>query len=100
GTDLMRISIRYQWKEGKDMMQPSQAIENKVNTDKLYELDYMRVIACLAVIIVHITAIGTTDYIQGSLPHIVILILNRSLKFTTPIFIFLSGLTSFYSYRK
>ena len=83
------------------IMQPTQAItSNKAKTDKLYELDYMRVIACLAVIIVHITAIGTTDYIQGSLPHIIILILNRSLKFTTPVFIFLSGVTSFYSYRK
>lgn len=68
--------------------------------DKLYELDYVRFIACLAVIIVHITATGVTDYIQGSLPHIISLIINRSFKFTTPIFIFLSGVTSFYSYRK
>lgn len=67
--------------------------------EKLMELDYMRGIACIAVIIVHITAIGVTDYIQGSLPHILTLILNRSLKFTTPIFVFLSGITGFYSYR-
>lgn len=73
---------------------------NSVKTDKLYELDYMRFIACLAVMIVHITATGVTGYIHGSLPHIVALTLNRSLKFTTPIFIFLSGVTSFYSYRK
>lgn len=70
--------------------------ENKV---KLYELDYMRFIACLAVMIVHISATGVTDYIHGSFPHIVMLALNRSFKFTTPIFIFLSGVTSFYSYR-
>lgn len=70
--------------------------------DKLYELDYMRFIACLAVMIVHITAtaMGANGYITGSFPHIVILIINRSFKFTTPIFIFLSGVTSFYSYRK
>ncbi|MGD9569774.1 MAG: acyltransferase [Sedimentibacter sp.] len=73
---------------------------NTEKTDKLYELDYMRFIACLAVMIVHITAIGVTDYIHGSLPHILVLITNRSLKFTVPIFIFLSGITSFYSYRK
>lgn len=60
----------------------------------------MRFIACLAVITVHITATGVTGYIHGSFPHIVMLIINRSLKFTTPIFIFLSGVTSFYSYRK
>ncbi|MDD4781174.1 MAG: acyltransferase [Tissierellia bacterium] len=59
----------------------------------------MRCIACIAVIIVHITAIGVTDYMQGSLPHILTLIINRSLKFTTPIFVFLSGITGFYSYR-
>ncbi len=79
----------------------SDAID-KVKKDKLYELDYMRFIACLAVMIVHITAtaIDTNGYIRGSLPYILILIINRSFKFTTPIFIFLSGVTSFYSYRK
>lgn len=72
----------------------------KKNKDKLYELDYMRFIACLAVMIVHITATGITGYIHGSFPHLVMLLINRSLKFTTPIFIFLSGVTSFYSYRQ
>lgn len=76
--------------------------DNKVKADKLYELDYMRVIACLAVMIVHITANGidNTGYIYGSFPYMVMLIVNRCLKFTTPVFIFLSGVTSFYSYRK
>ncbi len=72
----------------------------KNNKDKLYELDYMRFIACLAVMIVHITATGVTGYIHGSFPHLVTLLVNKSLKFTTPIFIFLSGVTSFYSYRQ
>ena len=71
----------------------------KENKDKLYELDYMRFIACLAVMIVHISATGVTDYIHGSFPHIMMLVVNRSFKFTTPVFIFLSGVTSFYSYR-
>lgn len=72
-----------------------QAIDNK---DKLYELDYMRFIACFAVMIVHITATGVTEYIHGSFPYTLMLLFNRSLKFTTPVFIFLSGVTSFYSY--
>ena len=59
----------------------------------------MRFIACFAVMIVHISATGVTEYIQGSFPHIVMTLLNRSLKFTTPIFIFLSGITGFYGYR-
>lgn len=66
--------------------------------DKLYELDYMRFIACFAVMIVHITATGVGEYIHGSLPYTLMLLINRSLKFTTPVFIFLSGVTSFYSY--
>lgn len=73
---------------------------DKEKKDRLYELDYMRFIACLAVMIVHITATGVTGYIHGSFPHIVTLIINRSFKFTTPIFAFLSGVTSFYSYKK
>jgi surface polysaccharide O-acyltransferase-like enzyme len=75
-------------------------IADKQKKDRLYELDYMRFIACLAVMVVHITANGVTDYIQGSFPHIVTLIINRSFKFTTPVFAFLSGVTSFFSYKK
>lgn len=71
----------------------------KLKRDKLLELDYMRFIACFAVMIVHISATGVTDYIHGSFPNIVMTLLNRSLKFTTPIFIFLSGVTGFYGYR-
>jgi peptidoglycan/LPS O-acetylase OafA/YrhL len=72
-----------------------QIIEKK---DKLYELDYMRAIACFAVMMVHITATGVEEYIHGSFPYVLMLIVNRSLKFTTPVFILLSGVTSFYSY--
>lgn len=73
--------------------------KNAVRRDKLLELDYMRFIACFAVMIVHITATGVTDYIRGSTPYVLSLVLNRSLKFTTPVFIFLSGVTGFYGYR-
>lgn len=73
----------------------SQIINKK---DKLYELDYMRFIACFAVMIVHITATGVEQYIHGSFPYVLMLTVNRSLKFTTPVFILLSGVTSFYSY--
>lgn len=73
--------------------------KSDIKKKRLYELDYMRFIACFAVMIVHITATGVTDYIQGSFPHIFILLINRSFKYTTPIFIFLSGVTSFYAYN-
>lgn len=70
-----------------------------IKRTKLVELDYMRFIACFAVMIVHISATGVEEYIKGSLPQILMLILNRSLKFTTPVFVFLSGVTGFYGYR-
>ena len=72
---------------------------NSLKTDKLYELDYMRVIACLAVMILHITSTGVTGYIYGSFPQIIMLTINLGFKFATPVFIFLSGVTSFYSYK-
>ncbi len=64
---------------------------------KLKELDYMRVIACIGVIIIHISATGVTDYIKGSLPYIITVIINRSMQFVVPFFIFLSGVTSFHT---
>ena len=78
---------------------PTGAAEQIIDKrDKLYELDYIRFIACFAVMIVHITATGIEEYIYGSFPYMLMLILNRSIKFTTPVFILLSGVTSFYSY--
>lgn len=71
----------------------------KKNDTRLKELDFIRVIACLSVIIVHVSAFGVTGYLKGS-PHLIITtLINRSLKYTTPVFLFLSGVTSFYSYR-
>jgi len=90
------------FKRESDLMSSFEEITEikRENNDKLYELDYMRFIACLAVMAVHISVTGVTEYINGSFPQIVMMIINRSLKFTTPVFIFLSGVTSFYSYRK
>lgn len=51
----------------------------------------------MGVILIHITATGVTDYARGSTANIIMIILNRSLQYVTPLFIFLSGVTSFYS---
>lgn len=66
---------------------------------RLLELDYIRVIACFSVIIVHISAIGITSYLPDSLHLKITTLINRGFKYTTPVFLFLSGITSFYSYR-
>jgi surface polysaccharide O-acyltransferase-like enzyme len=67
--------------------------------DRLDYLDYLRVIACFSVIIVHVSAIGIVSSESGSLYNKGIILFNRFFKYTTPVFLFLSGITSFYGYR-
>ena len=67
--------------------------------NRLDYLDYLRVIACFSVIFVHVSAIGIVSFESGSIYHKIIIFLNRLFKYTTPVFLFLSGITSFYSYR-
>lgn len=70
----------------------------KKNDTRLKELDFIRVIACFSVIIIHVSAIGVTGYLKDS-PHLIITtLINSSLKYATPVFLFLSGVTSFCSY--
>lgn len=70
------------------------------NRQRLLELDYIRVIACFSVMLIHISAIGVTTYLPYSLHLKVTILINRSLSYAVPVFIFLSGFTSFYSYNK
>ncbi|SHJ33679.1 Surface polysaccharide O-acyltransferase, integral membrane enzyme [Dethiosulfatibacter aminovorans DSM 17477] len=70
-----------------------------MSKNRLRELDYIRIIACYSVILVHISAIGVVGYLPGSIHLKIVTLLNRSIKYTTPAFLFLSGVTSFYSYR-
>ncbi|MBN2827410.1 MAG: acyltransferase [Tissierellales bacterium] len=70
-----------------------------MSKNRLKELDYIRIIACYSVILVHITAIGVVGYLPGSTHLQIVTLINRSIKYTTPVFLFLSGVTSFYSYR-
>lgn len=65
---------------------------------KLDELVLMRAIACLSVIMVHISAIPF-DGMNGSEWSLGgFALLNRAFKFTTPTFVFLSGMMQFYNY--
>lgn len=67
--------------------------------ERIYEFDIIRTIAAYAVIFVHVTAIAFTMYQQGS-PHLLLITtLNRFLKFTTPVFIFLGGLMVHVKYK-
>jgi len=71
-----------------------------IKKERIDETNIIRGIACLAVVLVHITAgpVGTLN--AGSVHSIIFTLLNRGAKFTTPTFLFLSGLTLFYSYEE
>ena len=66
---------------------------------KVNELNIHRAIACISVVLVHISAglifLGTT----GLEMKFLLSFINRSLKFTTPTFIFISGFILFYVYQ-
>ncbi|AKL94806.1 hypothetical protein CACET_c13410 [Clostridium aceticum] len=66
---------------------------------RIDEVNILRAIACLAVVMVHISAIPVSTLQSDSIHMKIFSLLNRSVKFTTPTFIFLSGLTLFYSYK-
>lgn len=67
---------------------------------RIYEYDIIRTIATFAVIFVHISAVAISSYTPGSIPSTVTLTLNRLLKFTTPVFIYLAGALVFESLKK
>jgi len=71
-----------------------------VKKERIDETNIIRGIACLAVVLVHITAGPVTTLREGSIHSIIFTLLNRGSRFTTPTFLFLSGLTLFYSYEE
>ena len=64
--------------------------------DRLDELTIFRAIACLSVLVVHISAIPFENPAIGVTDLEFFGYLNRAFKFTTPAFIFLSGLMQYY----
>jgi len=71
-----------------------------IKKERIDETNIIRGIACLAVVLVHITAGPVTTLREGSIHSILFTLLNRGSRFTTPTFLFLSGLTLFYSYEE
>lgn len=63
-----------------------------MNKQRIYAFDIMRTIAAYAVIIVHVSAIAYTLYAKDSYQLLIVTLMNRAFKFTTPVFIFLGGL--------
>ncbi len=65
---------------------------------KVDEIYVLRAIACLSVIMVHISAEAVVS-LRESYLLMGFTLLNRAMKFTTPAFIFISGLILFYVYK-
>lgn len=64
------------------------------------EIDLIRGLACLAVIFVHLTASPINELTPGSPAMLLLLFLNRALKFTTPVLIFVSGFLLMHAYEQ
>ena len=66
---------------------------------RLEELDVLRVIGCIAVIIIHVSAGSLVRFLPNS-PHLKLAyIVNTYTKFAVPLFIFLSGVVLIYVYN-
>lgn len=66
---------------------------------KLSELDVVRALAILAVVIIHSTSSGSVVLPQGGFPQLFFLWVNKLSNFAVPVFLALSGLVLFYRYQ-
>ncbi len=79
------------------MTELSKSAAGKKKT-KLLELDIVRALAILAVVLIHGTSSATVEPAEGSASQILFYILNVGSSFAVPLFIMISGIVLFYSY--
>ncbi|KRE97075.1 hypothetical protein ASG89_29905 [Paenibacillus sp. Soil766] len=64
------------------------------------ELDFVRAIAVIAVIVIHVTSITLTKMAPDQFTFIASVILNQLSRFCVPAFLFVSGVLAFHSYKR
>lgn len=69
-----------------------------VRKPKLLELDLVRGLAIIAVVLIHATSRGREELATGSSSQLLFYLINIASTFAVPLFILLSGLVLFYSY--
>lgn len=70
-----------------------------VKKAKLFEIDFVRGIAILAVLLIHGTSEGIAELTEGSIANTIYFTLNKLSHFTVPVFVFVSGVVLFYQYH-
>ena len=71
-----------------------------MKSKRIYEYDIVRMLATYSVVIVHVSAMALEGYVQGSPVPVMMILLNRLLKFTTPVFVFLAATLVCEKYKK
>lgn len=74
-------------------------MDKVASRSRLGEIEWIRAISCILVIIIHVTAEYWTSFIQGSLQYKLIILLNSIAQFAVPSFIFISGFVLYYVYH-
>lgn len=72
----------------------------KVKRKKIIEMDMLRAICAIAVVIIHTSAYALRNSLEGSISYNASLFLNQISRFSVPLFLFLSGLGLGISYKK
>lgn len=66
--------------------------------NKIYEIEIMRALGCLLVVLIHVTAFFWTTFTPGSLAFKSVVLMNTLARFVVPCFIFMSGFVLYYAY--
>ena len=74
--------------------------ELKVKETKLKEINFMNVILCFSVVMIHLTASPLATLRKDSIWYLIIFIINKALSFCVPAFIFLSGFKLYNKYKE